>query len=310
MGTAARNGRYRMTFASCHGAKYTILAIGEAKMKYTRKRSAATVAGAIPVAAALTSAALATWRQRTTSGKFERLGAAAMETLLNAIDANDPVTGAHVRRVARYALVLADAMGTDAHTCHVIERVALFHDIGKIHEALFDVIHDDGKLDPHERREIRTHPQRGAKVLAPLAAFYPDLSKGVVAHHERWDGSGYPRGLKKKTIPLAARIVAIADTFDAITHSRRYRPGKSLEVGMTAIREGRGTEFDPELADLFLAPPVMDRIRDEMRAARSVERAPKRRRRSQHGGDIGVPDVSFRWRETAPAQTDLDRPPS
>src|SRR5665213_869025 len=274
------------------------------------KRETSSALLAVPAGAALTSVALAAWRQRRTSSKFKRFGAAAMETLLNAIDANDPVTGAHVRRVARYALVLSDAMGADAHTCHVVERVALFHDVGKIHEALFDVIHDDGKLDSRERRAIRTHPVRGAKVLAPLAAFYPDLSKGVVAHHERWDGSGYPRGLKKKTIPLAARIVAIADTFDAITHARRYRPGKSLEVGMTAIREGRGTEFDPELVDLFLAPPVVGRIRDEMRAARSVERAPKRRRRSQHGGDIGVPDVSFRWRETAPAQTDLDRPPT
>ncbi|MEO7102547.1 MAG: HD domain-containing phosphohydrolase [Gemmatimonadaceae bacterium] len=276
-------------------------------MKITHKRSAATIAGAVPIVAALTAVAVATLRQRTISGKFERLGAAAMEALLNAIDANDPVTGAHVRRVARYALVLADAMGADAHTCHVVERVALFHDVGKIHEALFDVIHDDGKLDPHERREIRTHPIRGAKVLAPLAAFYPDLSKGVIAHHERWDGSGYPRRLKKTAIPLSARIVAIADTFDAITHSRRYRPGKSLEVGLTAIGEGRGTQFDPELVDLFLAPPVIARIRDEMRAAASLERAPKRRRRSPHGEDIDVPDISFRWRETSPRQTSLDR---
>lgn len=239
--------------------------------------------------------------------KFERLGAAALETLLNAIDANDPITGAHVRRVARYALVLADAMGADAHTCHAVERVALFHDIGKIHEALFDVIHDRGKLDPHERREIRTHPERGAKVLAPLAAFYPDLPKGVVAHHERWNGSGYPRGLKKKSIPLAARIVAIADTFDAITHSRRYRAGQSVQAGMKAIGEGRGTQFDPELVDLFLLPPVTDRIVEEMRAANSLERAPQRRRRSRGGARVGVPDVSFRWRDTAPRQSEMDR---
>ena len=278
-------------------------------MKSARKDLAAAMRVA-PAAAALTSAAVATWRQHNSVGKLERLGAAAMETLLNAIDANDPITGAHVRRVARYALILADAMGVDSHTCHAVERVALFHDIGKIHEALFDVIHDDGKLDPHERREIRTHPERGAKVLAPLAAFYPDLPKGVVAHHERWDGSGYPRRLKGKAIPLTARIVAIADTFDAITHSRRYRPGKSLEAGMIAIGEGRGTQFDPELVDLFMAPPVMDRVREEMNAARSIERAPKRRRRSPHGDEVGAPDVSFRWRETAPTQTTMDRVPN
>lgn len=264
---------------------------------------------ALPAAAAVATAASALLRQDKNAIKFERLGAAALETLLNAIDANDPVTGAHVRRVARYALVLADAMGADAHTCHTVERVALFHDIGKIHEALFDVIHDDRKLDPRERREIRTHPIRGAKVLEPLASFYPDLTKGVVAHHERWNGSGYPRRLKKKRIPLSARIVAIADTFDAITHSRRYRAGKSLEEGMAAIGEGRGTQFDPELVDLFLAPPVADRIRAEMRGASKVEQAPKTRRRAHHGDRVGAPDVSFRWRDTSPPQSALDRVP-
>ncbi|MEO6863968.1 MAG: HD domain-containing phosphohydrolase [Gemmatimonadaceae bacterium] len=264
---------------------------------------------AVPAAAAVATAAFALVRQSRTSMKFERLGAAALETLLNAIDANDPITGAHVRRVARYALVLADALGADEHTAHAVERVALFHDIGKIHEALFDVIHDDRKLEPRERREIRTHPVRGAKVLEPLAVFYPDLSKGVIAHHERWDGTGYPRRLKGKAIPLTARVVAIADTFDAITHSRRYRAGKSLEVGMTAIGEGRATQFDPELVDLFLAPPVADQIRAEMRSASAVERAPRPQRRALSGEKMDAPDVSFRWRDTSPVQGTLDKVP-
>jgi len=251
------------------------------------------------------SAAVA--RARLTAKKLERLGAAALETLLNAIDANDPVTGAHARRVARYALVLADEMDAEPHVRFTVERVALFHDIGKIHEALFDVIHDHRGLDAHERREVRTHPARGATVLEPLAAFYPELPKGVVAHHERWDGSGYPRGLKGKAIPLSARVVAIADTFDAITHSRRYRAGKSLEAGMKAIGDGRGTQFDPELVDLFLAPPVMVRIRAEMREASAVEKAPRTQRRTHHGSDMDAPDVSFRWRDTTPSQTPLDR---
>jgi HD-GYP domain-containing protein (c-di-GMP phosphodiesterase class II) len=246
-------------------------------------------------------------RERSVALKFERLGAAALESLLNAVDANDPVTGAHVRRVARFALVLADAMSADEHTSHTIERVALFHDIGKVHEALFDVIHDHRKLDARERREIRKHPARGAKVLEPLAAFYPELPKGVIAHHERWDGTGYPRRLKGKRIPLSARVVAIADTFDAITHSRRYRAGRSLEVGMQAIGEARGTQFDPELADLFMAPPVVDRIRREMHAASTVEHAGANLRRSHRGALEFAPDVSFRWRETSPRQTGLDR---
>jgi putative nucleotidyltransferase with HDIG domain len=242
-------------------------------------------------------------RQRRIAARFERLGGAALETLLDAIDANDPVTGAHVRRVARYALVLADEMGVDNHLCHSIERVALFHDIGKIHEALFDVIHDDRKLTAGERRAIRTHPDRGAHVLEPLAAFYPDLPQGVVAHHERWDGTGYPRGLRGGRIPLAARVVAIADTFDAITHSRRYSAARSAEAGWKAIAEGRGTQFDPTLVDLFLSPPVQQRIRGEMRATGRLERSSHRR--TEHGATMRAPDVSFRWRATPPTESRL-----
>ena len=99
----------------------------------------------------------------------ERLGAATLETLLNAIDANDAVTGAHVRRVARYSLILCDALELDEPTCRSVERVALFHDIGKIHEAISDIFHESSKLTPAERRAVMTHPQRGADVLAPLA---------------------------------------------------------------------------------------------------------------------------------------------
>ncbi|MEO8946677.1 MAG: HD domain-containing phosphohydrolase [Gemmatimonadaceae bacterium] len=263
---------------------------------------------AIPALAAAAAATFDSFRHHSDSDRFERLGAAALETLLNAIDANDPVTGAHVRRVARYALVLADAMGVDEHTCHMVERVALFHDIGKIHEALFDLIHDASKLDRRQWLEIRTHPIRGAKVLEPLKSFYPDLPSGVLAHHEWWNGSGYPRRLRKTAIPLSARIVAIADTFDAITHSRRYRAGRSLSVGMDAIAEGRGTQFDPELVDLFLAPPVVAGIRAEMQGANQIERA-RKTRRTRHGENVDTPDVSFRWRDTSPTQTFQDRVP-
>ena len=278
-------------------------------MKRLNRQLGASALLAIPAAAAAATLALII-RQRRTSMKFERLGAAALETLLNAIDANDAVTGAHVRRVARYALVLTDAMGADEHTAHTVERVALFHDIGKIHEALFDVIHDFRKLDPKERREINTHPARGATVLEPLSSFYPDLAKGVVAHHERWDGTGYPRRLKGREIPLSARVVAIADTFDAITHSRRYRRGRSLEIGMQALAEGRGTQFDPDLVDLFMAPPIVERIRDEMRGANVVDHGPVTRRRKHRGKPDHAPDVRFRWRDTSPRQSGRNRIPA
>src|SRR5919112_1535030 len=134
--------------------------------------------------------------------------------------------GPYVRRVACYALTLAEAADLDPKARLTIERVALFHDIGKIHEALFDIIHDQSTLTPEEWNAIATHPRRGANVLAPLSSFYPDLAEGVLSHHERWDGTGYPRRLRGRQIPLEARVVAIADTFDAVSHSRRYQKGR------------------------------------------------------------------------------------
>ena len=224
----------------------------------------------------------------------ERFAAAALETLLNAIDANDSETGAHVRRVANYALIVADAAGLSAREQRIVERVALFHDIGKIHEALFDIIHDEAQLTAAERREIATHPQRGANVLAPLNGFYPELPRGVLAHHEQWDGNGYPSRMKGREIPLSARIVAITDTFDAITHHRRYRDGRSALIARNVILEGRGTQFDPELVDLFTFPPVFARI---VAAERVTSRwtTPIQSRRTGDREKL-VPDITFRWR--------------
>ncbi len=248
----------------------------------------------IAAAGAATAAALLLRRERAIRQSAERLAAAALETLLRAIDANDSDTGAHVRRVATYALILADARELDAPRKRIVEQVALFHDIGKIHEALFDIIHDDKKLTPAERRAILTHPQRGAEVLAPIRAFYPELPEGVLSHHERWNGSGYPRQLEGRRIPLSARIIAIADTFDAITHSRRYSNGRSVHIARDIIVEGRGELFDPELVDLFIFPPVFARI---LSAERIVARwtRPVKQRRTGHKEDQ-VPDVTFRWR--------------
>ena len=255
---------------------------------------------------AATGVLLARERQRRLAA--ERLAAAVLETLLRAIDANDAETGGHVRRVARYALILADAADLDTLEQRDVERVALFHDVGKIDEALFDIIHDDSKLTPAERDAIRTHPQRGADVLAPLAAFYPVLSEGVVAHHERWDGSGYPNALRGEEIPLAARIVSIADAFDAMTFGRRYKSARSVNDAAQKLMDGRGTQFDPDLIDLFLSPPVFDRIAPLL----CKDQAPQPRRRQPRAAprvDGTLPELSFRWRTTTPAPRAQDPRP-
>ena len=146
---------------------------------------------------------------------------------------------------------------------------------------------------------IRT--QRGADVLAPLEAFYPDLPEGVLSHHERWDGTGYPRRLRGERIPIAARVVAIADTFDAITFSRRYHRGRSARHAAERLAEGRATQFDPDLVDLFLFPPVFAEVQEAMdEAVRGTAPQPEPdRRRGQKEAE--GPDVKFRWRDAATA---------
>jgi len=225
----------------------------------------------------------------------ERLAAASLETLLNAIDANDPTTGAHARRVATYSLILARAQGLNVRAQCSVERIALFHDVGKIHAALFDIVHESSSLSPEERQQIATHPRRGAEVLQPLSMFYPDLSEGVLSHHERWDGTGYPRRLKGTDIPLQARIVSIADTFDVITHSRPYKEGESVAQALDAIREGRGTQFDPMLADLFVVADVSGEVREAADKANLERLGSDERRRSTQEN---APDITFRWRNT------------
>ena len=250
------------------------------------------LAGASATAAAATAVLI---RHEQTRRSTERFAAAALETLLNAIDANDSETGAHVRRVAAYALILGEAADLSEHECKSIERVALFHDIGKIHEALFDIVHDEESLTPADRKAIAKHPEVGAAVLEPLKGFYPDLAEGVLSHHERWDGKGYPRGLKGRRIPLAARVVAVVDTFDALTHGRRYRDAEPNDRARQVLLEGRGTQFDPEFVDLFLFPPVFAKV---LGAEREVVewKPPVQKRRPGTRDDDRVPDITFRWR--------------
>ena len=232
-----------------------------------------------------------------------RLAAVAFESLLNAIDANDPETGAHVRRVAACAVILARAADATEASLRRVERVALFHDIGKINGALFDVLRGVAGLTAKERRLIATHADRGAEVVGPLASFYPELPEGVRAHHERWDGRGYPQRLRGLEIPFEARVVSIVDVFDALTHQRRYKAAFSAKRAAAFIAAGRGTQFDPDLTDLFLSPPVLAEIASAKRLDRAgPTAAPRGGARSDPRGQAGrrqdMPEVEFRWRAT------------
>jgi putative two-component system response regulator len=170
--------------------------------------------------------------------------------LASAVDAKDPMTEHHCDRVAERAIDLARLAGLGEDEIEAVGYGAVLHDVGKIGIAEA-VLMKPGKLTEEERREMQRHPIIGAEILQPLRL------GGVVGpivrgHHERWDGSGYPDGLRDEAIPLGARIVSVVDAYDAMTHDRPYRAALSGDQARQELVRHRGSQFDPELVDLLL----------------------------------------------------------
>jgi HD-GYP domain-containing protein (c-di-GMP phosphodiesterase class II) len=154
----------------------------------------------------------------------------------------------------------------------VLRVASLLHDMGKIDDALYDIVHSTGKLDPEERARIRKHPTESAHILEPLDPFHPGLSLIVRSHHERWDGSGYPAGLRGEQIPLEARLISVADVFDALTQPRGYKDARTVEQAVEEIREGAGTLFDPAVVAVLDRPEVLRRWTRIAHSGRKEER--------------------------------------
>lgn len=178
--------------------------------------------------------------------------------LSSAIEAKDPYTQGHAERVTRYALMVAEELkaagkiyGADPDKFFEDLRIAaLLHDIGKIGIAE-SILNKNGVFDENERKEMQRHSYIGAKILSEINEFYAPIL-GVKHHHEKYDGTGYPDGLKGESIPLIARVISIADTFDAITSSRSYRQTLSREEAISLICEQSGRQFDPVVVEAFL----------------------------------------------------------
>jgi putative nucleotidyltransferase with HDIG domain len=174
-----------------------------------------------------------------------------VDLLLNALTADDPVTARHSRRVADLSYALAHACGRLSRREIATLRVgALLHDMGKIDDRFFQIVHSRKRLSDEQRAEIKHHPDRSANILAPLEEIHPGIQRIVSSHHECWDGSGYPCGLAGEDIPLAARIISVADVFDALTQPRSYKEGMPVEEAMEKLDEGSGRQFDPHLVEL------------------------------------------------------------
>jgi putative nucleotidyltransferase with HDIG domain len=173
-----------------------------------------------------------------------------LHSLTSAVDAKDAYTCGHSERVALLSRHLAVQAGMTDAAADRVYMAGLLHDVGKIGvpEA---VLQKTGKLTPEEFEQIKKHPEIGARILRDVKQI-EDVIPGVLHHHERYDGKGYPSGLAAEGIPLMGRIICIADCFDAMTSSRTYRKALPLEVAMTEMRRCAGTQFDPNLADAFL----------------------------------------------------------
>lgn len=203
-----------------------------------------------------------TGRLRSTMQDLERSYDITLEAMGDALDLRDEETEGHSKRVTAYTIALARAMGLDPDELRVIARGAFLHDIGKI-ATPDSILLKPGRLNAEEMSIMREHCERGYEMVRKIP-FLREAAEIVYAHQERFDGSGYPRGLRGKEIPLGARIFAIADTLDAMTSDRPYRKGTTFAVASEEIARCSGEQFDPQIVELFLAMPTQSWV--ELRA--------------------------------------------
>lgn len=176
--------------------------------------------------------------------------AEAIFAFAKTIEIKDHYTGEHVEKTVHYATELAKAKNLPKEEIERIRQASIIHDLGKIGISE-KILMKKSKLTAAEYEEIKKHPQIGADILRPIH-FFQSIIPLMLHHHERWDGHGYPYGLKGEEIPLGARIIALADTYEALTSTRRYRKACSKKAAMMTIKQVSGTQFDPGLVDLFL----------------------------------------------------------
>ena len=187
---------------------------------------------------------------------LKRIKTATLDTIYRlsiASEYRDQDTGAHIKRVSCYSAAVARQMGLDEIIVETILYASAMHDLGKIGIPDLILMKPD-KLDPLEWEIMKQHSVIGARILEESDAAFISLGEVIARfHHEKWDGSGYPEGLKGIEIPIAGRITAIADVFDALTSRRPYKEPFSVEKAFAIIREGRGSHFDPDVVDAFFA---------------------------------------------------------
>ncbi len=193
--------------------------------------------------------------------RLEQLFLASMQSLADALEVKDAYTHGHSMRVSRYCVAIAQRLGLTSDTVQEIELGGRVHDIGKfgVREA---VLNKPGALTDEEYAHVMTHPMVGWRILQPLLRDMPRALNVVRFHHERIDGRGIPDGLAGENIPIEARIAAVADTFDAMTSARPYRPGMAMDVTLAELKRCAGAQLDPQVVEAFLALIAEGRLQD------------------------------------------------
>jgi putative nucleotidyltransferase with HDIG domain len=198
---------------------------------------------------------------QTAMQNLERSYDITLEALGDALDLKDAETEGHSRRVTLFTIAIAQALGLPREQITIIARGAFLHDIGKM--AIPDkILNKPGKLEPDEMLIMKEHAYHGYQIVKKIP-FLAEVAEIVYSHQEWFNGEGYPRHLKGEEIPLGARIFSVADTFDAITVDRPYRPAQSAQAARTEIEKFSGRQFDPQIVKVFLEMP--DKIWDDLR---------------------------------------------
>jgi diguanylate cyclase (GGDEF)-like protein len=194
------------------------------------------------------------------ANQISELHLATIEALALAIDAKDQTAHNHIRRVQVYAVGLARAIGMSEHEIRGVKTAALLHDIGKL-AVPEHILAKPGPLTPEEFQKVRIHPQVGAGIISAVPFPYP-VAPLILSHHERWDGRGYPAGLRDRDIPLGARVLSIVDYFDALTSERPYHQAMSIEGAVSLLQQEAGKALDPQIVETFVR--VLPQLRAEV----------------------------------------------
>ena len=192
--------------------------------------------------------------------QLQESGQELLQVMVKAIEARDPYTSGHSVRVSELSRTIAVELGLPATAVEQIETAALLHDVGKIHEEFAPLLRKESRLTDAETALMQTHSARSAELVGIISKFRGFIQDSVRAHHERWDGRGYPSGVAAGAIPIGARIILVADTIDAMTTDRPYRKRLSPDVVLSELLKYRGSQFDPVVVDIVVSSVAVRRL--------------------------------------------------